>query len=105
MSRKLCPEGIPYGKRASSETKSKTMPQSLSKVYTHIIFSTKDRNYTGFYWQDGYGIFSVKPTGVEQVVMYIRNQKIRHKKMSFKQEFRKFLRAYKVEYDERYVWN
>lgn len=120
------------------------MPQSLSKVYTHIIFSTKNRQnlideniesqlfdylggvckalecnpvqvggcknhvhilcllskkvaqaelleevkkrsskwiktkdvkYSNFYWQDGYGIFSVNPRKVDIVMRYILNQK------------------------------
>jgi len=66
---------------------------------------TKDIKFSKFYWQDGYGIFSVRPTDVEWVIGYIKNQKERHKKMSFKQEFRKYLEAYNVEYDERYVWD
>lgn len=65
---------------------------------------TKNIMYTDFYWQDGYGIFSVSPSDVERVVNYIRNQKEHHKKMSFKQEFRILLKAYNVNYDERYVW-
>lgn len=150
------------------------MPQSLSKVYTHIIFSTKHRNnlidnqiendiynyiggickelkcnpvqvgghknhihllcllsrkiaqmtlvqqikqgsskwiktidarYTDFYWQDGYGIFSVSPKHVDTVIEYIKNQHKHHQKMSFKEEYRKFLNQYGIDFDERYVWD
>jgi len=149
------------------------MSQSLSKVYVHITFSTKDRQhlidenikeslfqylggickglecnpvqvgghtdhvhilcllsrkiaqmdlleelkkqsskwiktqgiaYSNFYWQDGYGIFSVNPTQVNIVVEYIKNQAEHHKTMSFQDELRAFLKKYKVEYDERYIW-
>lgn len=66
---------------------------------------TKDTRFSGFYWQDGYGIFSVKPSEAERVAIYIRNQKEHHKKMTFQQEFRKFLKANHVDYDERYVWD
>ena len=66
---------------------------------------TQDSRYSDFYWQDGYGIFSVSPARVEQVANYIRNQKKHHEKLSFKQEFRRFLKAYQVEYDERYIWD
>jgi putative transposase len=58
-----------------------------------------------FYWQDGYGAFSVNPYQVDIVLNYILNQKEHHKKRTFKDEYRKFLRKYKVEYDERYVWD
>ena len=58
-----------------------------------------------FYWQDGYGIFSVNPTETDIVVKYIENQQEHHKKITFKDEFRAFLKKYNVEYDERYVWD
>jgi len=29
--------------------------------------------YSNFYWQDGYGIFSVNPTQVNVVVEYVKN--------------------------------
>ena len=150
------------------------MPQSLSKVYVHITFSTKNRHpfiddtvkqdlwaylggickdlecnpvriggyndhvhiccllsrkmtqtklleevkmvsskwmktqgarYNDFYWQDGYGIFSVNPSEIEKVVGYIDNQHERHKTLTFKEELVLFLKKYGVEYDERYLWN
>ncbi len=58
-----------------------------------------------FYWQNGYGAFSVGPYGVERVKRYIINQEEHHKKQTFQDEFRRYLRLYKVEYDERYVWD
>ncbi len=150
------------------------MPQSLSKVYVHIIFSTKNRQnliddsievslyeylggickglecnpvkvgghknhvhvlcllsrkvaqmklleeikkqsskwiktkgqaYSNFYWQDGYGIFSINPTEIDNVIDYIQSQDEHHKHKSFQDEFRAFLKKYKVKYDERYVWD
>ena len=64
---------------------------------------TKDKVYSNFYWQDGYGIFSVNPSEINSVVDYISNQEDHHKKLSFQDEFRSFLKKYKVDYDERYV--
>ena len=150
------------------------MPQSLSKVYVHITFSTKNRKnlidndiknklfeylggickklecnpvrvsghknhihilcilskkitqiklleevkkssskwiktqstkYSNFYWQDGYGIFSVNPYEIDVVEKYIENQEDHHKSKSFQDEYRAFLKKYEVEYDERYVWD
>lgn len=66
---------------------------------------TKGRRYEKFYWQDGYGIFSVDYSGVERVVEYIKNQREHHSKRIFKEEFIAFLRRYDVEYDERYLWD
>jgi len=66
---------------------------------------TKDTVYSNFYWQDGYGIFSVNPSEIDTVVNYIINQEAHHQKLSFQDEFRAFLKKYKVDYDERYVWD
>ena len=150
------------------------MPQSLSKIYVHLIFSTKDReralpdeirpelhSYMGgtlkglgcypieintepdhshvlfllsrtetlsavvghlkkssndwlrgqgpqfaqFFWQAGFGAFSVSQSQVEDVRAYIRNQREHHRVKSFQDELRAFLNAYEVEYDERYLWD
>ncbi len=66
---------------------------------------TKGENYYSFYWQDGYGIFSVNPVDINIVSSYIARQEEHHKKRTFKEEFRAFLTKYNVEYDERYVWD
>jgi REP element-mobilizing transposase RayT len=64
-----------------------------------------DAELADFHWQDGYGAFSISPAHVETLTAYIANQEQRHAKMSFQDEFRRLLRKYGVEYDERYVWD
>lgn len=66
---------------------------------------TKAEAYLNFYWQDGYGIFSVNPAEIDVVVRYIKNQKEHHQKKTFQEEFRASLKKYKVDFDERYVWD
>ncbi len=66
---------------------------------------TKGEAYRNFYWQNGYGAFSVKPSEVEVVINYIANQKEHHTRKTFQEEYRALLKKYKVEYDERYVWD
>jgi putative transposase len=58
-----------------------------------------------FYRQNGYGAFSISPGHVELLKVYIANQEEHHKKETFQDEFRRLLAKYKVEYDERYVWD
>ena len=58
-----------------------------------------------FFWQDGYGAFSVNPTEVETVKKYILNQHEHHSKKTFQEEYRSFLIEYQVDFDERYVWD
>jgi putative transposase len=59
----------------------------------------------GFTWQAGYGAFSIGESQADTVIRYIQNQEEHHQKVSFQDEFRKFLERYKVVYDERYVWD
>lgn len=59
----------------------------------------------GFYWQNGYGAFSVSQSVVEDVRQYIRQQREHHHTQTFQEEFRAFLQRYEVEFDERYVWD
>lgn len=66
---------------------------------------TIDINYVNFYWQDGYGIFSVNPSQLETVKQYIKNQEEHHKKHTFKEELLAFLNKYQVKYDERFLWD
>lgn len=66
---------------------------------------TMGDQYANFFWQDGYGIFSVSPTDIEKLIVYIQNQHIHHQKRTFKEEFILFLKEYGVDYDERYVWD
>lgn len=65
---------------------------------------TKDESLKNFYWQNGYGAFSVNPSEVDIVIAYIANQHEHHKKITFQDEYRAFLKKYKVEFDEKYVW-
>jgi REP element-mobilizing transposase RayT len=59
----------------------------------------------GFYWQSGYGAFSVSGDHVDALIHYIANQESHHKGETFQNEFRRFLADYQLEYDERYVWD
>ena len=65
---------------------------------------SKDQSLQNFYWQDGYGAFSVSPKQTEAVIEYINNQHEHHKVQSFQNEFRSFLKKYEEKYDENFVW-
>lgn len=66
---------------------------------------TKGSEYDGFYWQRGFGIFSVSLSNIEEVRRYILEQEQHHRKMSFQEEFRKFIEKHGIDYDERYLWD
>ena len=61
--------------------------------------------YQHFYWQRGYGAFSVGPTHRDEVVRYIETQEEHHKRITFQEEYRAFLIKYGIPYDEKYVWD
>jgi putative transposase len=75
------------------------------KSHSSKWIKTKGEQYENFYWQDGYGAFSVNPSEVDTVIDYIVNQHNHHKQKTFQDEYRAFLKKYQVEYDERYVWD
>jgi putative transposase len=61
--------------------------------------------YTTFYWQRGYGMFSVSPKDRDEAEHYVRNQEEHHRRMTFQDEYRAMLRQYGVDFDEQYVWD
>ena len=75
------------------------------KSHSSKWIKTKGEDCHNFYWQDGYGAFSVNPSEVSRVVAYITNQHKHHSSKAFQDEYRAFLKKYDVEYDERYVWD
>jgi putative transposase len=60
-------------------------------------------NARGFWWQTGYGAFTVSHSNIDAVKTYIVNQREHHRKMSFKDEFRQLLEKHEVEFDEEYL--
>jgi len=66
---------------------------------------TVERRYSKFRWQAGYGAFSVSQSHVSEVLRYIQNQEEHHRRKTFQDEFRTFLKRYEIEYDEKYVWD
>ena len=76
-----------------------------SKVETSKWLKRQSCVRSDFAWQGGYGAFSVSASNVDDVRIYIQNQKEHHKKMSFQDELRELCRRHGVELDERYAWD
>lgn len=57
-----------------------------------------------FAWQDGYFAFSIGESGAKALRAYIAAQKEHHKTIDFKDEMRAFMRKYRIDWDESYVW-
>jgi len=75
------------------------------KTHSSKWIKTKGEKYHKFYWQRGYGAFSVNPTEIQIVKNYIENQIEHHRKKTFQEEYLAFLKKYNIEYNEKYVWD
>ena len=58
-----------------------------------------------FYWQIGYGAFSISPSHLKIVENYIENQKEHHKKVTYKDELRKLIAKYNIFCEDRYLFD
>ena len=77
----------------------------LEEVKSHSSkwMKTKDESLKNFYWQDGYGGFSVSNFHVDAIKNYISKQKEHHLKTSFIDEYKKLLDEYGIVYEEKYL--
>ncbi len=83
---------------------------SLAKVVEEVKkgsskwIKTRSPALSEFYWQAGYGSFSVSQSNVAAVRKYIVHQEEHHQKMTFQQEFVALLKKHHIPFDERYIW-
>jgi len=122
------PELHPYLAKIFRELKSPSLAIDGTRDHLHILFSLgrminvadlveevktesskwikkKGPEFRNFHWQRGYGAFSIGQSNVATLNRYISNQKEHHRRITFQEEYRKFLKSYGIEYDERYVWD
>jgi REP element-mobilizing transposase RayT len=88
-------------------SRTRTIAEVVETVKTSSSkwIKTKGASFAEFYWQSGYGAFSVSQSDADTVVTYIRNQAQHHQKMTFQDEYRRLLERYHVAFDEKYVWD
>ncbi|MFD2516731.1 IS200/IS605 family transposase [Salinimicrobium flavum] len=58
-----------------------------------------------FEWQKGCGAFSYSHSAVDNVILYIQNQKEHHRRRSFKEEYKEFLIKYRIEHKDEYLFD
>ncbi len=90
-----------------------TLPRTVSQ--TQLIEKIKkvsskwikalDARYRGFFWQRGYGAFSVSLSQLDTVLDYVKAQQQHHRTRTFQEEYRELLRKHGIDFDERYVWD
>jgi REP element-mobilizing transposase RayT len=75
--------------------------KSGSSKWMNELPTTTER----FYWQTGYGAFSVSESQASRVLNYIRDQKLHHREQSFEEELVILLAKHSVSYDAKYIWD
>ncbi|MCG8650944.1 MAG: IS200/IS605 family transposase [Pirellulales bacterium] len=75
------------------------------KTETSKWVKTRASDLQTFSWQQGYGVFSVSHSKLDDVLLYIRNQAEHHRRLTYQQEFRRICAKHDIEIDERYVWD
>lgn len=80
--------------------------REIKKSSTNYIMD-KQLSKLRFQWQEGYGAFSYSYSEIPNVISYINNQKEHHRKITFKDEYKKFLNDANIEFKDEYlfVWN
>jgi REP element-mobilizing transposase RayT len=81
----------------------RTIIEEVNKGSSKWI-KTQGKSLEYFYWQRGYGAFSVSQSNVDAVRKYIETQVEHHQSLSFQDEFCELLRGHRMEFDERYMW-
>ena len=64
----------------------------------------KVKGHDDFSWQTGYGVFSVSESARESVFLYIAQEEMHHRRISFQDEFPAILNKHGVRFQERYFW-
>jgi REP element-mobilizing transposase RayT len=75
------------------------------KSHSSKWIKIKGDQFQKFYWQKGYGAFSIHSSQTNLVQDYIKSQHEHHRKISFQDEYRTFLKEYNIEFDEKYLWD
>lgn len=85
--------------------------QSLSDLMQDIKgdsskwINTKGFLRSKFSWQEGYGAFSYSKSHVNNVIRYIQNQEEHHRKKTFRDEYKEFLKNFDVAYKDEYLFD
>jgi putative transposase len=79
--------------------------QELKTSSSKWVKTQSPASLTDFAWQRGYGAFSVGPSDLGALRHYIETQEEHHRKQTFEEELRAFLKKYGIDYDERYLWD
>jgi len=75
------------------------------KTATSLFIKEKRWINGMFYWQEGFGSFTYSHSQLTDVINYINNQEVHHKRKSFKEEYFELLKKFDIEYNELYLFD
>jgi REP element-mobilizing transposase RayT len=78
--------------------------REIKKSSSAFIKENKLTNFP-FYWQGGFGAFSYGQSQISAVANYVQNQKKIHEQRFFKNEFIDMLNKYKIDFNEKYLFD
>jgi REP element-mobilizing transposase RayT len=85
-------------------SKNLALSKAVEEVKKESSKWAKGKIHPAFYWQAGYGAFSVSAPNEPQVTIYIKNQEEHHREMTFQDEVRALMQKSGQPLDERYFW-
>ena len=74
------------------------------KEHSTRFINTNNLTRQKFYWQGGYGAFSVSKRNSDMIIDYITNQEEHHRKKTFREEYIELLNENGVDFDARYIF-
>jgi putative transposase len=78
--------------------------REIKKSSNEFINERKFLNHK-FYWQEGFGAFSYSHSALGNVIDFINKQMQHHENRTFRDEYTEFLKDYKVDYKDEYLFD
>ena len=85
-------------------SKTLALSKAVEEVKKESSKWAKGKVHPRFYWQGGYGAFSVSASNEPQVIVYIKSQEEHHRERTFQDEVRDLMHMTGQPLDERYFW-
>jgi len=74
------------------------------KVESNEFVNSKNWTKQKFAWQEGYGVFSYSHSHINSVIQYILNQEEHHRKRTFREEYRDFLKKFEIPFEDKHLF-
>ena len=75
------------------------------KEHSTKFINDKNKLRDKFYWQNGFGAFTVSKRDIPMILNYIKNQEEHHKAKTFGEEYLEFLKENEIEFQEEYLFD